>query len=299
MKKFSIVLLVIFLASCVGIADFSSDFIGLKYPSDWTVGRVNPYSELVIIEVKTNPNDSLESMIHEYQSSMTDSSVTFTDNSVILEGFVDNPPNTPFISVKDIMMTQRDVDIERKRLLQTDPTLTDLQIVNELARINVAQIALILADAQLNGLTPNNDEIDKELNLVYSEATRQGSTKEQFLGSWGITEEELKFQIEQKLTYSKVLRKLKANNNDISESELATKHIDDLTSTFEIDEFPGTTVLTRVEILEDDGNLIITSTYSDGNELSDTTREIVNSIEIRHNKDVYDAIFIFSAPPIE
>lgn len=280
MKKI-LILACVFAIGCGGMIENKAGSISLNLPSGWVEG-IGPNATKVV-SVRIIPkvaSDTLESIVPDIER-MLDNPASFTnpDGSLGFYGNFKLPYNQVYIRTKNVVMTGRDLEIEKLRIEKIgNQTNVDPQ---DIAKINVREQALMLEEAIETGLMPTESEIETEINNTYSQAGKSGMTKETFLANWGLSESEFKYQIVQKLAYMKVLAKATVSaKSDKEYSTLANKLKNDLMTTMEqkINEVTPE----KVDVIAmDSGNAFVIVTMfgkpKDGKAITDSIKVTGNS----------------------
>lgn len=223
MKKAILIALLLSVSCSTPYAKVKNGPIEISIPSGWKSGTIGNqgYGVWVRIYIKANSN-SLDSVFSEIERTITDPArFVNSDGTVGYKGKYQPLPLT-YVSAGKTSMTFRDLEIETKRIEQTDSASNASPY--DIAKINVREMALVYDQALAMNLTPTDLQVKDDMESSFSQAKKSNMSKDQFLYNWGITEFEFERIIRQKLAYEAVIKKFtEPARNESEYVKLATQ----------------------------------------------------------------------------
>lgn len=276
MRKLALVVLLL-LTSCASSVQFAGDSFAVKLPSDWEEGLVRPgHSYLTIVTYPAQEGISLDTLRADVENSMQSPEMTvISEDALRFVGGVGKGLADVVVSVDGIAFCWRDVQIEKMRLQKTGMKAHD-QIIEELAKGHVKEMAFVTREAQEKNITIPDDVLQAEVKKAYSEAEKNGLPKNAFLANWGISGAEFVEIIRYKLINEKVL--FEATRDIPNTEELdsyITKYLLELESKYKIDDVTeGKIVKQIVKVVKNGQNFAIIT----GGLYADSTESEIASI---------------------
>lgn len=281
MKKI-LILACILAIGCGGMIESKVGSITLNLPSGWTSGIGSKTTKAISVRIIPKiTSDTLATIVPEIETMLENpASHVNQDGSLGFTGTYPLPYNQMYVVTKNFSMSGRDLEIEKLRIEKTGNQSNVDSL--EIAKINVREQVLMLEHAFEVGMLPTKSEINDEIKATFDQAQKAGMSKESFLSNWGISEDELKYQIVQKLAYMKVLAKATVGaKSDKEYATLANKLKNDLLATMEhkVNELSPE----KVEVIAKDlGNVFVIVTLfgkpEDGQAISDSIKVIGNPL---------------------
>lgn len=275
MKKI-LILACVFAIGCGGMTESKVGSISLNLPSGWVNGIGSKASKVVSVRVIPKiASDTLATIVPEIEAMLDNpASHANQDGSLGFSGVCKLPYNQMYVVTKNFSMSGRDLEIEKLRIEKTGNQSNVDSL--EIAKINVREQALMLEHAFESGMMPTESEINDEIKATFDQAQKAGMPKESFLSNWGISEDEFRYQVVQKLAYMKVLAKATVSaKSDKEYGTLANKLKNDLMNTMEhkVNELSPE----KIDVIAKDlGNVfVIVSLFgepADGQEISDSIK---------------------------
>lgn len=270
MRKLALVVLLL-LASCASSVQFAGDSFALRLPSDWEEGLVRPgHSYLTVVTYPAQDGISLDTLRADIENSMKSPEMTVVGSDELrFVGSVENGLADVVVSVEGIAFCWRDVQIEKMRLQKTGMKAHD-QVIEELAKGHVREMAFVMREAKEQKISIPEDVLFAEVKKAYSEAEKNGLPKDAFLANWGVTEAEFAEIIRYKLTNEKVILEAAKNLTNVEEFDsFITKYLLDLESKYKTDEVADGKILKQIVKVVKNGQtyaIITGGVYADSSE---------------------------------
>lgn len=247
MKKLALVVFLL-LASCASSVRFAGDSFALKLPSSWEEGLVHPgQSYLTVVTYPAQEGITMDTLRADVENSMKSPEMTVVGSDQLrFDGSVENGLADVVVSVEGIAFCWRDVQIEKTRLQKTGMKAHD-QVIEELAKGHVREMAFVMREAKEQKIAIPEDVILAEVKKAYSEAEKNGLPKDAFLANWGVTEVEFVEIIRYKLTNEKVILEAAKNLPSVEELDsFVTKYLLGLESKYKTDEVANGKIIKQV-----------------------------------------------------
>lgn len=180
---------------------------------------------------------SLQTLRTEIENSMISPESSIAgENELTISGTIENGLADIVLSLDDIAVSWRDVQIEKSRLEKTGMKANDL-VLQDLAKGHVREMAFVLREAKEQDIEIDEKDLELELKTSYAQAEKNGLPKEAFLSNWGISEEEFKEITKYKLINEKVIYNATRDLTDVNEIDsFVTQYLLGLESKFKPDE---------------------------------------------------------------
>ncbi len=270
---------------------FDDGFIKINIPSGWGVGQINTSKSYVFAStVPKTFGETLQSLINPMESNLEDPSFSFFEEGIIVSGKPKETLADARFILGDIIISKRDVDIEAKRIGMINSTIQPDQIYNN-AEINVIQNAYFMLGAKTSDVVISDTDVLAEMERSFDEVVSAGGSKEGFLTGWGITENEFRKLISEKLVYAEMIEMVDNTFPDLNEAESASEFLVKMSEIYELKEVTSQAISLSSTVIErDNGFLIISGVLydeKDENNLNRLTKELLNSFESISPSSVY------------
>lgn len=289
-----IIVSVVLLVSCGGATTFQDQNISLELPAGWSSGIIKPARSYVMITtISKNSGDSLLSIISEVESDVADVSSVAIPGGMMVTGIPNETQADILFQIGDILVPRREAEIEAKRLKAIGVEMMENEIYN-LAEINTLQMAYFMMGAKNSGITVSDEEVNVEVDKSFEEAESSGSSKDLFLRGWGISENEFREIIKQKLVYSSVIKWVDTSFADLNEAESATEYLTQLAEVFS-PEYPSYEAgRIRIAIIEKKDCFVILEGVTFDFNQDENVESIIDSFASGNQSLPIGMVYIFS-----
>jgi len=294
LTTFAVILISVLLVSCGGATTFQDQNISLELPAGWSSGIIKPARSYVMVTtISKNSGDSLSSIISEVESDVTDVSSTTIPGGMMVTGIPNETQADILFQIGDILVPRREAEVEAKRLKAIGVEMMENEIYN-LAEINILQMAYFMMGAKNSGITVSDEEVNVEVDRSFEEAESNGSSKDLFLRGWGISENEFREIIKQKLVYSSVIKWVDASFADLNEAESATEYLTQLAEVFS-PEYPSYEAgRIRIAIIEKKDCFAILEGVTFNSNQDENVGSIIDSFTSENQSLPIGTVYIFS-----
>jgi len=285
---------VLFLTLSCGGQTFKDDSISLMLPASWSDGVINPQTSFVMIETRPlNSVDTISTLISECESQVSDASSQSKEWGVVISGVPMETEADIIHSIDGMSVTRRQIEIEENRLkgLITDKPEDQLQ---SLAEINVIENTHFMLGARDNGLSVSKGQVDLEMDYAIADIESSGTPLDVMLYGWGITREEFRDVVRQKLLYQSVLPVINAQYSELNEAEASVEFLQESMNTYPTEQVEGTAIEMKACLIRTDMCLIIIKGVVYQNNQGNNVNGIIDSLASQRNSIQLGDIYIFS-----
>jgi hypothetical protein len=230
MKKTILIALLLLVSCSTSYVQVNDGPLKISIPSNWKTGSIGNQGSGVWMKIYSKANsNSLESVFSEIERTIIEPARYKNNDGTI--GYKGKYLPLPQIYVKagKTSLTYRDLEIETKRIEQTDSASNASP--QDIAKLNIREMALVYDQAISMNLTPTDMQVKDDMQLSLDQVKKMNLSKEQFLYNWGITEYEFECIIRQKLAYEAVIKKFtEPAKNEQEYVKLATQFKNNLLS---------------------------------------------------------------------
>jgi hypothetical protein len=285
---------VLFLTLSCGGQTFKDDSISLVLPASWSDGVINPQASFVMIETRPlNSVDTISTLISEYESQVSDASSQSKEWGVVISGMPKETEADIIHSIDGMSVTRRQIEIEENRLkgLISDKPEDQLQ---SLAEINVIENTYFMLGARDNGLSVSKGQVDLEIDYAIADIESSGTPLDVMLYGWGITREEFRDVVRQKLLYQSVLPVINAQYSELNEAEASVEFLQESMNIYPTEQIEGTAIEMKACLIRTDMCFIIIKGVVYQNNQENNVNGIIDSLASQRNCIQLGDIYIFS-----